>query len=76
MFEATTAAQNGARKASSHAHTLMRNLNIIAKHVSGYPKVIYVPFLVLTSAAYGFHSVKKTKSPTLALEQPIKENPL
>lgn len=50
---------------STKAQYLFRNLNIIAKHIGGYPRIIYVPFLILSSAAYGFHSVKKTRSPAL-----------
>lgn len=49
--------------ASGSAYRLIRNLKTFAQHVSGYPKILYVPFLLFTSAAYGFNSVKKTSVP-------------
>lgn len=42
---------------------MLRNLKTFAQHISGYPKIIYVPFLLFTSAAYGFNSVKSSRVP-------------
>lgn len=56
--------------------TLHRNLNTITRYICGYPKIVYVPLLILSSAAYGFHSVKKTKSPHLTPDLAAQESPL
>lgn len=76
LYDGTQYAKEGAKVVSTQAHKLFRNLNVIASHISGYPKIIYVPFLILTSAAYGFHSVKKTKSPHLTPDLAAQETPL
>jgi hypothetical protein len=52
------------------------NLNTVIRHIAGYPKIIYVPFLIVTSTAYGLLSVKKTKSPLLTPEMASNESPL
>jgi hypothetical protein len=46
------------------------------RHVAGYPKIIYVPFLIISSTVYGFYSVKKTRSPFLTPELAVNESPL
>lgn len=55
---------------------LSSNLNLISRYISGYPKIVYVPLIVLSSAAYGFHSVKKTKSPHLTPDLAVQDSPL
>ena len=55
--------RDGAYKAGTQTQSILRSLKLFTQYISGYPKIVYVPFLLASSAAYGFHSVKKTNRP-------------
>eukprot|EP00347_Sterkiella_histriomuscorum_P007747 403347710 len=76
IYESATLAQQSVQFVGQKATALHRNLNILSRYICGYPKIVYVPFLILSSAAYGFHSVKKTKSPHLTPDLAAQESPL
>jgi hypothetical protein len=76
LNERAQQAKVNARFMQKQASRLYLNLNTVIRHIAGYPKIIYVPFLIVTSTAYGLLSVKKTKSPLLTPEMASNESPL
>ena len=58
------------------ANILITNFKTLCHYISGYPKIIYIPLLLLTSAAYGFYSLNRTSIPYLPEESLSVELPL
>jgi hypothetical protein len=68
LLQRTAVLRQGASVVGGHSLSLLRNLKIYTQAAAGYPRAIYIPFLLLSSAAYGFHSVKKTSRPLLPVD--------
>lgn len=54
----------------------LRNIKTFIQHMSGYPKIVFLPFLLLSSAAYGYHSVKSTSIQYQEEARMSDENPI
>ncbi|CDW77440.1 UNKNOWN [Stylonychia lemnae] len=76
LNERAQQAKENARSMRNKASRLYLKFNSVVRHIAGYPKIIYVPLVIASSAAYGYHSVKKTKSPHLTAELAQNESPL
>lgn len=76
LNERAQQAKVNARFIGNQANRLYLNLNTAIRHIAGYPKIIYIPFLLISSTVYGFYSVKKTKSPLLTPDLAQNQSPL
>ena len=43
------------------------------KFVSGYPRMVYIPMLLLTCTAYGLHSVKRSTIPRQVISPSLED---
>ena len=53
-----------------------RTMQVYFKFISGYPRMVYIPVLLLTCTAYGFHSVKRSTIPRQIISPSAEETSL
>ena len=53
-----------------------RTMQVYFKFVSGYPRMVFIPMLLLTCTAYGLHSVKRSTIPRQIISPSVEETSL